>query len=217
MCLHTHTVHKIRHTHTDVQRQLIHKRHISHLGHFLLPRSLWERSRSQILIPLVWSQRKHSFWETTKSVSKGQTLGMGSIGARGQNKYMLPQGCVFTICERSVCAFQQGWVSKLCYFPAVYSSFNRGKNVSSFSWFVSWFILLSFFACSSRCDTVEDEISQLACCDKWNGDRDDMETDHKSTQEIQPKSIFFLFPFFLLALEQHWGWFGLDLAWITTA
>lgn len=56
-----HPVHTHTHTHIlYIQRQLIHKRQISHLGHFLLPRSLWERSCSQILIPLVWSQRKCS-------------------------------------------------------------------------------------------------------------------------------------------------------------
>lgn len=59
-------------------------------------------------------------------------------------------------------------------------------------------------------------------------DNDDMETDHRRTQETRLQSTFlsfcfvilFFFPFFFFFLtrqKQQWGRFGLDLAWITTA
>lgn len=52
-----------------IKTQLIHQRHTGHLGHFLSPKSLCERSCSQILIPLVWSQRKCSVSEKWPSQS----------------------------------------------------------------------------------------------------------------------------------------------------
>lgn len=57
-------------------------------------------------------------------------------------------------------------------------------------------------------------------------DNDDMETDHRSTQETRLQSTFLSFCFVILFFfsfyfptrqKQQWGRFGLDLAWITTA
>lgn len=101
------------HTRGHRKTQLIRSRHIGHLGHFLLPISLWERSRSQILIPLVWSQRSAQFWEMAKSESPKVNYSRWEVTEHEVRTTNMP-----TICERSVCAFHEGWISKLfTFFP----------------------------------------------------------------------------------------------------
>lgn len=140
------------HTRGHRKTQLIRSRHIGHLGHFLLPISLWERSRSQILIPLVWSQRSAQFWEMAKSESPKVNYSRWEVTEHEVRTTNMP-----TICERSVCAFHEGWISKLfTFFPIfspAYGRFNRNKNIFCFANLFSWFFGLSFFA-SSSCDTL---------------------------------------------------------------
>lgn len=137
-----------------------------------------------------------------------------------------PQGRIFTVCERSVCAFQQGWISKLLTFLSLphmspFAVEEREKKRKHAVFFFPKFVFLipsALFASSSRRGAAEEmrrmrAISQPAWCDKWNADRDGMETDHKSTPEIPTKSIFSLFFFFFTSTETALGpiWFGFSM------
>lgn len=89
------------------------------MGHFLLPRSLWERLYSQILIPFFGLRGSPLFWKTAKSESSKVNhfrCGATVHEVRTANMpMMLPQGCAFAIWEWSISAFQQEWSSKLVY------------------------------------------------------------------------------------------------------
>lgn len=131
------------HRHTRVHRktQLIRSRHIGHLGHFLLPSSLWERSRSQILIPLVWSRRSAQFWKMAKSEPPKVNHSRWEVTEHEVRTTNMP-----SICERSVCAFQQGWISQLfTFFPGFLRPTDPVTERRIFS------ILQICFLDSSRC------------------------------------------------------------------
>lgn len=86
--------------------------------------------------------------------------------------------------------------------------------------FLFWIWFLDSF-CSLSLPPAQDvapwwrewDIAQQPCCDKWNRDKDDIETDHKSTQEIQPKYFLFSFFFFFSTTERALGqiWFGFSM------
>lgn len=100
----------------------------------------------------------------SQSVQRSTALDGEKQRSWGQNnKYaneMIPQGCIFTIWEKRLCFSTRMNRKDVEFFPAYMTSFTeRITHLFLFFFFlnlVSWFLLLSFFASSSRCDTMEE-------------------------------------------------------------
>lgn len=132
---------------------------------------------------------------------------------RSEQIHAPPRLCLHYLWKKHLCLSTRMNLKAVHFFPPLLTEKRlRRVFLDLFSWF-PFALFLRLQLKTRHSGGRAKEISQLACCDKWKGDRDDMETDHKSTQEIQHKTIFFLFFSSLSSSETALGliWFGFSV------